>query len=116
MQEIRISKTTMIWILRSSAERSPDSGKSLHRYGLDRCGYRSVARRADEPFSTSVLSYLDPGSGLLVRPKTSFSEPVADLGDQALTLYAFPSGSQSGGDQTEHNPGVALMKLVAPRP
>lgn len=35
-----------------------------------------------------VLSYLDPKTGLLMRPKTSFSEPVADLGDQALTLYA----------------------------
>ena len=34
------------------------------------------------------MSYLDPQTGLLMRPKTSFSEPVADLGDQALTLYA----------------------------
>ena len=36
----------------------------------------------------AILSNLDPKTGLLVRPKTSFSEPVADLGDQALTLYA----------------------------
>jgi hypothetical protein len=35
-----------------------------------------------------AISYLDPKTGLLMRPKTSFSEPVADLGDQALTLYA----------------------------
>ena len=39
-------------------------------------------------WTRKVLSYLDPTSGLLMRPKTSFSEPVADLGDQALTLYA----------------------------
>ena len=39
-------------------------------------------------WATKVLSYLDPETGLLVRPKTSFSEPVADLGDQALTLFA----------------------------
>ena len=39
-------------------------------------------------WTKKVLSYLDPTSGLLMRPKTSFSEPVADLGDQALTLYA----------------------------
>ena len=35
-----------------------------------------------------VLSYLDPKTGLLTRPKTSFCEPVADIGDQSLTLYA----------------------------
>ncbi len=35
-----------------------------------------------------AISYLDPKTGLLMRPKTSFSEPEADLGDQALTLYA----------------------------
>ncbi len=35
-----------------------------------------------------LLSCLDPKTGLLVRPKTSFCEPVADIGDQALTLYA----------------------------
>lgn len=39
-------------------------------------------------WTRKVLSYLDSTSGLLMRPKTSFSEPVADLGDQALTLYA----------------------------
>jgi hypothetical protein len=35
-----------------------------------------------------VRSYLDPQIGLLVRPLTPYSEPIADLGDQALTLYA----------------------------
>ncbi|NLE58534.1 MAG: hypothetical protein GX616_09260 [Planctomycetes bacterium] len=35
-----------------------------------------------------LLSSLDPKTGLLVRPKTSFCEPVADIGDQSLTLYA----------------------------
>ena len=35
-----------------------------------------------------VLSYLDPASGLLYRPATTFSQHVADAGDQALTLYA----------------------------
>jgi hypothetical protein len=39
-------------------------------------------------WTKKVLSYFDPKTGLLMRPKTSFSEPVADLGDQALTLYA----------------------------
>ena len=35
-----------------------------------------------------VLSYIDPASGLLYRPATTFSQHVADAGDQALTLYA----------------------------
>ena len=44
--------------------------------------------RNEQLWTKKLLSYLDPVTGLLVRPKTSFSEPVADLGDQALTLYA----------------------------
>jgi hypothetical protein len=44
--------------------------------------------RNEKLWMTKVLSYLDPKTGLLMRPKTSFCEPVADLGDQALTLYA----------------------------
>jgi hypothetical protein len=35
-----------------------------------------------------LLSYLDPASGFLFRPATTFSQHVADAGDQALTLYA----------------------------
>jgi hypothetical protein len=35
-----------------------------------------------------LLSLVDPSDGLLYRPRTSFSEPVADMGDQSLTLYA----------------------------
>lgn len=34
-----------------------------------------------------ALSYIDPTTGLLTRPKTSFSEHTADPGDYALTLY-----------------------------
>ena len=44
--------------------------------------------RNEKLWVKKVLSYLDPETGLLMRPKTSFSEPVADLGDQALTLFA----------------------------
>ena len=35
-----------------------------------------------------ILSYLNPEDGLLYRPATSYSEHIADPGDQALTLYA----------------------------
>jgi hypothetical protein len=44
--------------------------------------------RSEAVWMKKALSYLDPKTGLLMRPKTSFSEPVADVGDQALTLYA----------------------------
>lgn len=35
-----------------------------------------------------ALIYINPNTGLLTRPDTSFSEPKADLGDYSLTLYA----------------------------
>ena len=35
-----------------------------------------------------ILGFLDAASGLLRRPKTSYSASVTDQGDQALTLYA----------------------------
>ncbi len=50
-----------------------------------------------------VLSYLDPHTGLLVRPRTSFSEPVADLGDQALTLYALVTAYEETSDPALRN-------------
>jgi hypothetical protein len=45
-----------------------------------------------------LLSMLDKDSGLLVRPKTNYSEAVADLGDQALTLYALVTVYIDGND------------------
>ena len=45
------------------------------------------AARLEKDWYKQVLSRLDPKTGLLVRPKTSYCEPGADLGDQALTLY-----------------------------
>ena len=44
--------------------------------------------RLEKDWYKQVLSRLDPKTGLLVRPKTSYCEPGTDLGDQALTLYA----------------------------
>ncbi len=35
-----------------------------------------------------ILGLIDPETGLLTRPQTSYSTKVADEGDQALTLYA----------------------------
>ena len=44
--------------------------------------------RNEKVWMKAVLSRLDPKTGLLMRPKTSYCDPGADIGDQALTLYA----------------------------
>ncbi len=44
--------------------------------------------RNEGVWMSKVQSYLHPDTGLLMRPSTAFSQPVADFGDQALTLYA----------------------------
>ena len=44
--------------------------------------------RTEKLWAKKILSYLDVRTGLLVRPKTSFSQPKADPDDQALVLYA----------------------------
>jgi hypothetical protein len=45
-----------------------------------------------------VLSLLDPETGLVFRPQTTFSENVANLGDQAFTLYALVTAYVDNGD------------------
>ena len=56
-----------------------------------------------------VVSWLDPMTGLLVCPKTPFSEPVADLGDQVLTLYALVTAYTDSRDPALRD---AICKLV----
>jgi hypothetical protein len=57
-----------------------------------------------------LLGYLDPGSGLLRRPKTSYNPSVTDPGDQALTLYALVTVYLDNGDPAVKN---AARKIVA---
>ena len=57
-----------------------------------------------------LLGTLDPGTGLLRRPKTSYSASVTDPGDQALTLYALVTVYLDNGDAAVKN---AARKLVA---
>jgi hypothetical protein len=57
-----------------------------------------------------ILGYLDPVSGLLRRPKTSYSASVTDPGDQALTLYALVTVYLDNGDAAIKN---AIRKIVA---
>jgi hypothetical protein len=60
-------------------------------------------------WTKKVLSYLDPTTGLLVRPKTSFSQPVADAEDQALTLYALVTVYA---DTKDHELKSAIDRMV----
>ena len=65
--------------------------------------------RNEKLWAKKVLSYLDPETGLLMRPKTSFSEPVADLGDQALTLFALVT---LYADTKDTNLKTAIDKMI----
>ncbi|MGO9107699.1 MAG: hypothetical protein ACLP9L_00570 [Thermoguttaceae bacterium] len=65
--------------------------------------------RNEKLWAKRILSYLDPQTGLLVRPKTSFSEHVADPGDQALTLYALVTAYADSKDPALRS---AITKMV----
>ena len=56
-----------------------------------------------------ILSLIDPSDGLLHRPATSFSKPVADWGDASLTLYALVTAAVDSDDQTLRQ---AAQKMV----
>jgi hypothetical protein len=60
-----------------------------------------------------VLSRLDPTTGLLLRPKTSYCDPGADAGDQALTLYSLVTAYADSKDPALRN---AIDKMIAHLP
>ncbi|MHB1294870.1 MAG: hypothetical protein ACYC4R_07710 [Anaerolineae bacterium] len=49
-----------------------------------------------------TLELIDPASGLLMRPQTTFSEHAADMGDAALTLFALVTAYMDSGDPALH--------------
>ncbi len=57
-----------------------------------------------------LLELIDPETGLLTRPQTSFSQKVADPGDQALTLYALVTAYEDAPDETLKQ---AILKMTA---
>ena len=65
--------------------------------------------RNEKLWCKKVLSYLDPKTGLLMRPKTSFSGHVADPGDNALTLYALVTAYADSKDPALRD---AICKMV----
>ncbi len=69
--------------------------------------------RHEKLWAKKVFASLDPQTGFLPRPKTSFSEPGADPTDQALTLYALCT---LYGDTKDPAVRDAIDKMVAHLP
>ena len=69
--------------------------------------------RSEKVWMKMVLSRLDPKTGLLVRPKTSYCDPGADAGDQALTLYTLATAYADNNDPALR---AAIDKMVAHLP
>jgi hypothetical protein len=57
-----------------------------------------------------LLELIDPETGLLTRPQTSFSQKVADPGDQALTLYALVTAYA---DAPDEGLKAVILKMTA---
>lgn len=65
--------------------------------------------RLEKTWYQQILSRLDPETGLLARPKTSYCEPGPDLGDAALTLYALITAYA---DHPDPELRTAICKMV----
>jgi len=64
-----------------------------------------IEAQLEKTWLKKILSLMDPASGLLVRPETSYCRSVADPGDQALTLYALVTAYKDA-------PGPELKKAI----
>jgi hypothetical protein len=58
------------------------------------------------------LSFIDPGDGLLHRPATSYSQPVADWGDASLTLYALATAAIDSGDDALKRAALKMAEAM----
>jgi hypothetical protein len=56
-----------------------------------------------------ILSYINPETGLLTRPKTSYSTPIADPGDAALTLYALVTAFADRRDERLEKTAIKMV-------
>ncbi len=56
-----------------------------------------------------ILALIDAGDGLLYRPATRYSQHVADMGDQALTLYALVTAYA---DAPEEQLRATIVRMV----
>ena len=84
----------------------PDFGDVMSRQWQAAIMARRMTGEAlpvERAWQEKVLSYLDPDSGLLRRPATTYSQPIADAGDQALTRVG------SGATQHGVDPGDQFL-------
>ena len=79
----------------------PDFGDVMSRQLQGAVMLRRMTGReaaTERVWKRNVLSMIDPADGLLHRPATSYSKPVADWGDASLTLYALVTAAVDSGD------------------
>jgi hypothetical protein len=79
----------------------PDWGDVMTRQWQGAVMLRRMAGReaaTEKVWQRKVLSLIDPSDGLLHRPATSYSKPIADWGDASLTLYALVTAAVDSGD------------------
>jgi len=91
----------------------PDFGDVLSRQLQGAVMDRHMTGREaawEKRWVAKTLGYLDPASGLLRRPKTSYNESVCDPGDQALTLFALVTIYLDRGDPAI---AAAIRRIVA---
>jgi hypothetical protein len=79
----------------------PDFGDVMSRQWQGAVMLRRLTGRTaatERVWRRKILSLIDPRDGLLHRPATPYSKPVADWGDASLTLYALVTAAVESGD------------------
>ena len=90
----------------------PDFGDVMSRqYQAAIMARRMTGEEApiERVWRAKLMGLIDPESGLLYRPKTRYSEHVADMGDQALTLYALVTAYA---DQPDEQLAQVIRRMV----
>jgi hypothetical protein len=91
----------------------PDFGDVMSRqYQAAVMLRRMTGREAatEKAWRRNILSLIDASDGLLHRPATSYSKPVADWGDASLTLYALVTAAVDGGDEDLRRAAVRMAE------
>lgn len=90
----------------------PDFGDVMSRQWQGAVMVRRMTGRevgTEKIWRRNILSFIDASDGLLHRPATTYSQPVADWGDASLTLYALVTAAADSGDDT---PRRAALKMA----
>jgi hypothetical protein len=93
----------------------PDFGDVMSRQWQGAVMLRRMTGReaaTEKVWRRKSLSFIDPSDGLLHRPATSYSKPVADWGDASLTLYALATAAIDGGDDASKRAAVRMAESM----